>query len=204
MAKTKHLAYSEARCQIQDGDMLLFRPTDIRGVLIALGSVPFREWFSVLLGKRPLPHSHAARAIWWGDSLWAVQQISNPYQHLQRLSMLAEKYPGVIDVFQLRRRYETKYDRTKAVETHKDICLRPYGWWNLLRLVPRHLPFIRRLLPQDKDDYGKTSFPPFCSMAYSMSDRAGGIDPCPNLPDRDTEPHHLAKSPFYRLAFTLS
>jgi len=125
------------------------------------------------------------------------------YKHLERLSQLVRRYPGVIDVYQLKDGYKADYDRDLAIETHKSICMRPYGWWNLLRLVPRHFILLRRLFPKDTDDQGKSRMPPFCSMAYSMSDRAGGIDPCPNLADRETEPCDLAESPYYRKAFTL-
>jgi hypothetical protein len=197
------LAYAEARPRIRDGDLLLFRPTSFWGWLIAVGTVNPMAWVRVLMGWQRPRHCHAARAIWWRRSLWAVQQTANPYRHLERLSGVVRRWPGVIDVYQLRPRYEKKYDRIRACEVHKSICLKHYGWYNLLRLVPRHLPLLRRLLPRDGNDQERSKWPPFCSMACSMSDRAGGIDPCPNLADRETEPHDLAESPCYAYRLTL-
>lgn len=196
--------YADVRGNIADGDLLLFRPRSWWGWIISIGTLDPRRWVSIFFHGAQPRHSHAARAIWWGNSLWVVQQVSNPYKHLERLSDLVRRYPGKIDVYGRNFPWRCNFRRERANEVHKTVCLRPYGFWNCWRLIPRHLPLVRRLMPIDANDKRLSWFPPFCSMAVSMSERAGGVDPCPGRADRDTEPHHLAESPVYYKKFTLT
>ena len=197
------VCYSDARAHIADGDLLLFRPRGWWGWLISVGTLNPWRWIEIFYCGLHPQHSHVARAIWWGKSLWAVQQISNPYKHLERMSELAQRFPGCIDVYGRNFPWRCNFHAAKACEAHKSLCFRRYGWFNVLRLLPRHLPLIRRLMATDTDDQRTSWWPPFCSMAFSMSERVGGVDPCPSRADRDTEPHHLAESPVYYKKFTL-
>ena len=83
------------------------------------------------------------------------------------------------------------------------LCLMPYGWRCIVRLIPYHLRIFRWFLPTDRDDLRQSRWPLNCSGQCSVSDRAGGIDPCPNLADWATEPNDLTHSPFYKYVGTL-
>jgi hypothetical protein len=173
------------------------------GLIIASDSLRPSKWLRLLTGRYRPKHCHAAKAIWWGDSLWCIQQTSNPLQHFVRLSGYVAKYPGKIDLYKLRYEADRRYHRDAAVEKHKDLCLRPYGWRNIVKLIPYHLPLIRRLLPGDTQETGDT-WPLDCSGTCSRSDRAGGVDPRPDLADWATEPESLAASPCYKYVCTLT
>ena len=202
LADLRRKPYEDVRRHIRDGDTLLFRPRDWVGWLISIGSLLPRAWVAAF-GGRTLPnHCHAAKAIWWGDSLWVVQQTRNPYEHFQRLSLLVQQYPGKIDVYTLRAAYSKALQRRVMVESQKDFCLKPYGWRNLLLVIPRHIPLVRRLFPTE-GEATQSKWPPFCSMAVVLADRAGGVDSAPGLAARLVEPEDLAQSPVYRYAYTL-
>lgn len=188
---------------IPDGSLLVHRPVDFIGKIISLGEIRYREWIPTLFGYKQWAPCHISRAIWWDKSLWTVQQTANPYKHLIRLSECVYKHPGNIDLYILRDQYKEHYSLVTTLETHKTICLRPYGWRNLLSVIPRHLLGLRKILSKNLNDKFVTTRPPFCSMAFAMSDRAGGIDPCPNLADSETEPIDLANSHCYEYICTL-
>ncbi len=182
-----HIRYADARETIRDADLLLFRRRDRLARLIAVA------------GRSQ--YVHAAIAGWWRDRLMCVEMTSGGGR-AQLLSNIVEQWPGVIDVYQanaVRRRFS----RRRALLAMIAITGRRYGWLNLLRASLLHLAAFRFLVPPDTDDGETSNWPPFCSQAVAMADRAGGVDPVPNLADRLTEPGDLARSAFYQYRFTL-
>ncbi len=182
-----HTHYCDVRREIRDADLLLFRR---RSRIATLISVAGRS-----------PYVHAAMAGWWNDRLMCVE-MTDGGGRAQLLSNLVEQWPGSIDVYQanaIRRRFS----RRRALDAMVNITGRRYGWLNLARAALLHLPIVRFLVPPEIDDRESSGWPPFCSQAVSMADRAGGVDPMPNLADRLTEPGDLSRSPFYAYRFTL-
>jgi len=199
LQKKTEIEYKEARDKIPNGCLLVYRPDDFYGLIISLSAISCRKWLDVLLHKEEMPPCHVARAIKWDNSIWAVQQTAKPYNKLERLSKVIKSRSGKVDVYRLKKEYLSQYNLEKALEVHKDICLQAYGWRNLLRVINRHIWFLSKNI----NDKITSKCPPFCSMAYAMSDRAAGIDPCPGLADQDTEPIDLQYSTYYEYMFTL-
>ena len=96
-----------------------------------------------------------------------------------------------------------RFSRRRALLAMIGITGKQYGWVNLGRAALLHLPVFRFLVRPDTNDSEISAWPPFCSQAVAMADRAGGIDPVPNLADRLTEPGDLARSKFFQYRFTL-
>jgi hypothetical protein len=175
------------RGEIRDADLLLFRRRDRLTRLIAVA------------GRSQ--YVHAAMAGWWNDRLMCVEMTSGGGR-AQLLSNIVRQWPGVIDVYQtntLRRRFS----RRRALLAMIGITGKRYGWLSLCRAALLHLPAVRFLASPDTNDLETSTWPPFCSQAVAMADRAGGIDPVPNLADRLTEPGDLARSEFFEYRCTL-
>ena len=186
MEKTTLVHYSDARPEIRDADLLLFRRGGRFARLIAVA------------GRSG--YVHAAMAGWWKDRLMCVEMTAGGGR-AQLLSNLVRRWPGAIDVYRAnvgRRRFSRK----AALGAMIDITGRRYGWGNLLRAAFLHLPVFRFLVAPETDDAAGGGVP-FCSQAVATADRAGGVDPVPNLADRLTEPGDLARSKFYAYRFTL-
>ena len=182
--------YSDARPQIGDGDLLLFRRT---GLISIAGR-----------GR----HSHAAKAAWWDADLFCVEVREWVGGRAVTLSSQVQRHAGRIDVYEVNPDDRwPHYDRRLAVRFMRRLAGCDYGYANVLSAAMLHLPLIRWFVSAEVDDAGsqpKNRRPPFCSHACAMSDRlGGGVDPVPHLADRFTEPADLARSPFYRYRFTL-
>ena len=185
--RVKLIPYLEAREQIRDGDLLLFRGG---GLISRFG--------------RGI-HNHAARAAWWGEDLLCLEVLQRVGGRAVTLSSQVRRWPGRYDV------YETNpenrwphYDRAAAVRFMRRLCGCDYGYGGVAAAALLHLPVVRCFIRADVDDRGIDRRPPFCSHACAMADRlGGGVDPVPHLADRLTEPADLARSPFYRYRFTL-
>ena len=179
--------YAQARNQIRDADLLLFR----RRSLISIA------------GRGE--HSHAAKAAWWGEDLFCLEIRGLTGGRAVTLSSQVQRWPGRIDVYEVNpdQRWP-HYDRAGATRFMRRLAGCQYGWLGLASAALRHLPVVRLLVPPDVDDEAPSTRPPFCSHACAMADRiGGGVDPVPQLADRLTEPADLARSPFYRYRFTL-
>lgn len=182
------VCYAEARAEIRDADLLLFRR---RGLISIAGR-----------GR----HSHAAKAAWWGDDLFCLEVREWYGGRAVTLSSQVERRPGCIDV------YETNpddrwpdYDRAAATRFMRRLAGCQYGYGNIVRAALLHLPVVRLATRASLDDGAVDRSPPFCSQACALADRiAGAVDPVLNLPDHLTEPSDLARSPFYRYRFTLA
>lgn len=180
--------YDDARGQIAEGDLLLFRR---RGLISIAGRGV---------------HSHAAKAAWWDGDLFCVEIREFHGGRAVTLSSQVERYPGRIDVFETNPDGRWPgYDRAGAARFMRRLAGCDYGWWNLAGAALVHLPWLRLLVRANVNDRNFSRRPPFCSQAVAMAERLGGrVDPVPRLADRLTEPADLARSPFYRYRFTLS
>ena len=203
------VSYADARRakRIKDGDTLLFAPR-IRWwmpidwlTLLICWAAGNGHWYQPWTWLNMARHCHAAKAVWWLGQLMCVQETSIE-PHFLALSELVRRWPGKIDVY--RPSFKSDEDRQRCVWMMVRIARRPYGWFNLIRVALHHLPIVWRLLPKDSDDWESSRWPPFCSMAVSMADRYGDLDPCPHKSDRLTEPGDLAESKRYRYIGTLT
>lgn len=179
--------YIDARRDIRDADLLLFRRRNRLTRLIAVA------------GRSE--YVHAAMAGWWNGRLMCVEMTSCGGR-AQLLSNIVRRWPGVVDVYHANAVHR-RFSRRRALLAMIGITGRQYGWMNLCRAALLHLPAFRFLALPDTNDLEHSTWPPFCSQAVAMADRAGGIDPVPNLADRLTEPGDLARSAFYEYRFTL-
>jgi hypothetical protein len=180
----KPVAYREARDQIRDGDLLLFRRC---GLISALGR-----------GN----HSHAAKAAWWESDLFCLEVRSWYGGRAVTLSSQVRRLPGRIEVNPDDR--WPQYDRRGAVRFMRRLAGCDYGYRGVVVAALLHLPLVRMFVHANVDDRARDRRPPFCSHACAMADRlGGGVDPVPHLADWLTEPADLARSPFYRYRFTL-
>ena len=182
------VGYRDARTQIADGDLLLYRR---RGLISIAG--------------RGL-HSHAAMAAHWGDDLFCLEIRELFGGRAVTLASQIERYPGRIDVYRANpdNRWP-EYDAAGAVRFMRRLAGCDYGWSNLLAAGLLHLPWIRLCLKANTNDEAVSHRPPFCSQAVAMAHRIGGrVDPVNHLADRITEPADLARSSFYRYQCTLT
>jgi hypothetical protein len=187
MNETMHVKYHEARREIHDADLLLFRR---RSRLTRLIAVAGRS-----------EYVHAAMAGWWKDRLMCVEMTTGGGR-AQLLSNIVEQWPGTIDVYQANA-IGRRFSRQRALRAMIGITGKRYGWLNLFRAALLHMPAFRFLVSPDTNDLEQLKGPPFCSQAVAMADREAGVDPVPNLADRLTEPGDLSRSPFYVYRFTL-
>lgn len=196
--RLRELSYQKARRWIRSGDLLLLR----RG----------RWWPHRLIaaGGRSL-YVHAAMAAWWHQDLMCLEMVWGRGGRAVCLSHQVRRCPGRWDVYTLQPVGSQKVDRLLAVRAMRRLTGTPYGWQALVRLIWRHLPMVRWLLPPPAEDppIVLADQPPlplepmFCSQAVVWAYRLTGVDPVPNLPDRLTEPGDLARSPLFRYRFTL-
>ncbi len=187
MSESISAFYGEVRREIRDADLLLFRRRNWLGRLIATA------------GRSQ--YVHAAMAGWWGDRLMCVE-MTDGGGRAQLLSNLVDQWPGAIDVYRANAA-RRRFSRRRALAAMIGITGKRYGWLNLCRAALLHMPVFRFLACPETNDLAASRWPPFCSQAIAAADRAGGVDPVPNLSDRLTEPGDLARSPFYDYQFTL-
>ena len=185
--RKKLVHYADARRQIADGDLLLFR----RAGLISIAGRGI--------------HGHAAKTAWWDDDLLCLEIRELVGGRAVTLSSQVRRYPGRIDVCEVNPEDRWKqYDRAGAVRFMRRLAGCDYGWINLLLAGLLHVPWVRLFIRANTNDRAVDRRPPFCSQAVAMAERiGGGVDPVPHLADRLTEPADLARSPFYRYRFTL-
>jgi hypothetical protein len=185
--KQELVHYGDARGQIGDGDLLLFRR---RGAISIAGRGA---------------HSHAAKAAWWDDVLFCLEIRGWTGGRAVTLSSQVRRLPGRIDVYEVNPDGRwPEYDRAGASRFMRRLAGCDYGYGGLAGAALLHLPVVRWFVRPDLDDSSVDRRPPFCSHACVMADRiGGGVDPVPHLADRLTEPADLARSPFYRYRFTL-
>jgi hypothetical protein len=178
----------QARIQIRDSDLLLFRR---RGLISIAGRGD---------------HSHAAKAAWWDDDVFCLEVREWHGGRAVTLASQVQRFPSRIDVYQANPEDRWReYDRRGATRAMRRLAGCSYGYWGVVTASLLHLPVVRLAAHADVHDAGYTGRPPFCSQACAMSDRVGGgVDPVSHMADRMTLPADLARSPFYRYRFTLT
>jgi len=181
------IEYSEARLQIREMDLLLFRK---RGPVARAGRGV---------------HSHAARAAWWHEDLFCIEVLPWHGGRAVTLSSQVERDPGCYDVYEVNPHNAwPRYNRVLAARFMRRLAGRHYGYLGLLLTSLTHMPIVRWFYRPSADDGLQVNRPPFCSHACALADHlAGGVDPVPQLADSQVEPADLARSPFYRYRFTL-
>jgi len=176
--------FAEARKQVRNADLLLWRPGTCSGRAIARS------------GRSE--YSHAGMAAWWDDELLCLEML----QFRGGRPILLEDYlaeeEGTLDVY---RALIPNRARLQAVAKMRRLISARYGWWPLLIVGLRHFPVARWVLPPLTDDKINGG-PMFCSQACAASYRHAGYDPVPNLADRGTEPGDLARSRLFEYLFT--
>lgn len=181
-AEPRVVGYESIRRKIRDGDtFLVFRR---KGQLLDTG----------IAAAGRSPAIHAGKLAWWRGRLMALETKQWIGGRAVHFSTVVEAARGPILIRRIRRE---GYDRIAAVKAMIDMTGKKYGWGNLLKASLLHMPFVRFLVTPDTDDKANGSLP-FCSQAVSRADRAGGVDPVPNLSDRLTEPGDLARSAAYQ------
>jgi len=188
MTELNRISYNEARGQIKNADLLLFRP---RGAL----------WWRAIAVAGRSEYTHAGMAGWWGGRLMNIEMTFGGGR-AQLLSNVVARWPGVIDVYAANAT-RRRFSRERALQAMISITGKPYGKWNLFRASLYHTPLLRFMVPPDMNDTESSNWPLFCSQAASIAYRLGGVDPVPNLTDRLTEPGDLARSSFFQYRFTL-
>ncbi len=131
--------YAEARHEIRNADLLLFRR---------------RNWYTRLIAVAGRSqYVHAAMAGWWNDRLMCVEMTSGGGR-AQLLSNLvravARRDRRVSRPTPTRRRFS----RDKALPAMIGITGKRYGWVNLFRAALLHLPVFRFLVRPDTNDVG--------------------------------------------------
>lgn len=184
--RLRHL--KDARHDIWEGDLLLFRR---RGLISIAGRGV---------------HSHAAKASWWGGTLFCLETREWVGARAVTLASQVRRCPGAIDVYRANPDDRwPEYDRDASTRYMRQLAGSDYGYAAVLSAALLHLPVVRTLVRAELEDEAVDRRPPFCSQACAMADRlGGGVDPVPHLADRLTEPADLARSPFYEYAFTLA
>ena len=192
MGNERRVLLAERAGEIWDGDLLLFRG---RGMVARMIRAAGRS-----------DYTHAARALWWGDTLFCCEVRELQGGRAVTLASQVRKFPGQIDVFAVNpdNRWG-EYNRQGAVRHMRLQAGCDYGYRGVLAAAVRHVPLWRMWVRPATDDGVTASRPPFCSEACARADRiGGGVDPVPLLADRITEPADLARSTFYRYRFTLA
>jgi hypothetical protein len=186
-ARMKLRRYEDARREIRDADLLLFRR---------------RSWWTRLIAVAGRSqYVHAAMAGRWGDRLMCVEMTIGGGR-AQLLSNIVASSPGCIDVYAVSVR-PPRFSRRRALGAMIGITGKRYGWLTLFRAALFHMPLLRFMVHPADADLEESGLPPFCSSAVSHATRVGGRDPVPNLTDRLTEPGDLARSAIYQYRFTL-
>ena len=186
--------YANVRCKIRDGDLLSFRPRPRWWRFWE-----YATWLIALTNQDRICHS--AMAAWWHGNLMLVQMTSSP-DRVVRLSEVVKRWPGKCVVSRAMPS-NRRFSRGKAVEVMIKISARKYGWWRLFLMGFAHTLLGRAIAPRSHKDCERSKWPPVCSQAVSMAVRAAGVDPCPKLADRSTEPVDLYESEFYRPVYIL-
>jgi hypothetical protein len=194
--------FVEATRLIRDADLLLFRRAPLS--LRSPGSIVGK---AIATSGRS-DYSHAAKAVWWrcnSPSVLLCVEVREFYGgRAVTLESQVRENPGRIDVYRANEAGCVEYSRFGAAAYMLSFTGQPYGYGAIARAAKAYIPFVRWAFETDSDDRQCDSHAVFCSEAVSRADRiGGGVDPVPNLADRDTEPGDLARSDFYRYQFTL-
>jgi hypothetical protein len=115
--------------------------------------------------------------------------------------------PKRIDVFAPAVKRFPEWNGHEATGVMRLLTVQEYGYWSILYLLLRHLPFVWRLFPLSTSDVYVSetkNIRPFCSHAVAVSCELGGnVDPVPRLPAHEVTPAHLTWSLLWEYQFTI-
>lgn len=185
----RHLPYSEARRQIYEADILLWRPTTPTGRLIATGTQ----------GE----YSHAGMAAWFGDVLLQLETLQFHGGRAANLSWQVARFPAACDVYRLpvtnicsAGHHMVRLAATRAMMRRTGM---PYGWLDLVHAAARLVaPWACH---HDAQHTAPLTHPLFCSGAVTDSLRRAGYEILPKSPVWAVAPSDLATVADYQ--FTL-
>lgn len=174
----ERMAYDQARVQIQDGDVLLYRGLSLASRVIrwATGS----------------PYSHAGLAVWWNGRLMVLEAVGKGVV-VTPLSANVRGYHGDVEWFASTEAI-TPAERKQLVEIAQKELGKEYATWKAVLLG------IRRLLGADIDrrDTIRRERKLFCSLYVASVYTAIGRDLSRGVSDSFTSPADIARSPLLR------
>lgn len=176
----------EVASEIEDADLAL---TAGHSLISKLVQVAGRSEFS-----------HAAKLRRWGEEIYCCEMREFVGGRIVTLASQVRRHPGCIYLFKLQPRKNETFDRQAAAEYACKFAGQEYGWSSVLVASASHLPIVRLFARHDYRAEGniREDRPVFCSQHCALSDRAGGIDTVPFMPDNLTLPGDLARSGYYR------
>lgn len=174
----ERVAYDDARQQIQDGDVLLYRGLSLASSVIrwATGS----------------PYSHAGLAVWWNGRLMVLEAVGKGVV-VTPLSANVRGYHGDVEWFASTETI-TPEERQRLVEVAQKELGKEYATWKAILLG------IRRLLGSgiDRRDTVRRERKLFCSLYVASVYNAIGRDLTKGISDAFTSPADIARSPLLR------
>jgi hypothetical protein len=172
------MSYEQARDQIHDGDVLLYRGRSLASRVIrwATGS----------------PYSHAGLAVWWNRRLMVLEAVEKGVV-VTPLSSNVRGYHGDVEWFTSTEAI-TPEERQRIVEVAQKELGKEYATWKAVLLG------LRRLLGLgiDRRDSVRRERKLFCSLYVAAVYNAIGRDLTKGISDSFTSPADIARSPFLR------
>jgi hypothetical protein len=198
------LSFEEAKKQLQNGDILLFKGT------------PFPSFgFFICLYTGGL-HSHAALAYKDNGNWMCLEQREFKGGRCVYLKSQVDQNPGRIDVYRaspsvlvpkFKDNWEWKKrifgDRRKqnVIDYGKKLTGTPYGWKNIWKIARTFLPVVRLIHRKTDDNIPTDAY--VCSTLVAAAYRHGYVDLCPNKPDERTTPADIERSALVNYLFTI-
>jgi hypothetical protein len=183
MPRSRRVRFQDAKEEIVDGDVLLWRPTSLLGRGIAWGTGSIR--------------SHASMAGWWYDTLENVEMLQFAGGRVADLQHEVTRWPGSCDVY----RPLPPYNGFGALQQMKRLISQDYGWLDFLYIVLHRYLRLPTIPLRNSDDPEE---PRVCSAADAWAVRTGGgklVDE--RACDAEIVPGDLADEEFSRYVLTL-
>ena len=174
------LFYNAKRNDIKNGDVLLYKGTDIFSYII-------RSFFDS-------PYSHVGIVVWWNARLMVVEAV-NKGVIATPLSENLRRYKGGVDFFQV----EQELSEEKRLMMLQFAQMQLGKSFNLWALLKSGMRVVLGLSLTDKD--GAFRHPAgryFCSQFVSDIYKKGGVDLDIDLSSTRTSPDAIAKSPLLK------
>jgi len=199
--------YDAVRDDIPHGAVLLFRPDRVSWRSFRwLWGIPIAR-----LGRSEYCHAGMVeRRSFEGRVPVCLEVLEGPGGRENVLSDVVDAhYPGQIDVYKVCEAvgwpgaYTPEGRGQRMVNRMRQLVALPYGWWDMFRIVLRHVPFLRLVLKTPTDDDNGRVQPCVCSGAVAKAVEAGGLDLVARLPASFVQPGDLARSPFLDYLCTL-
>jgi hypothetical protein len=182
-AGSRSVRFAQARCEIRDGDVLLWRPTSLcgRAIAAATGSI----------------YSHASLAAWFCDSLANLEMVQWAGGRAANLEKQVQRWPGCCDVYRVPVIPEPRW----VVRQMFRLVQQDYGWQDFLYIVGSRYLRLPLLAVENTRDPEQ---PRVCSAAVAWAIRTGaGLRVDPRRNDAQIVPGDLADEDFSRYVLTL-